>query len=427
VEHLSHFGLAQDPFVNAPRIEDWCALPSHVDAQRRLARGLAQGKALLSLVGDSGSGKTTLVRHLLEALDEARYEASLLVIVPGEPARLLRRVARHLGVEDEEAERTETLRNVFDRLVDLDERGRRAVVIVDGAEALTSSADLDDLRALLGFEHGDAALLSFLLVGAPSLDALLQSDAGLRRRVEIRVRLAGLDRREVGDYVAHRLAREGGKPTIFAAGAVAGLHAASLGLPRLVNSLADNGLYEAFLAGRRQVSVDDVARAARDLGLDADALDAPAGEPLVAAPQPTPTCVSGEASFSVDDFPGDAASDVAPGVVDAYDALADSDGLDEADALDDVEALELEPAHEAAEARSWEPFEDTAPSGEVHAAVDMLDVQAETAPPALIEPDVLELSQPADMEALELVAMVEPAKPEEEVDELFAQLIEDPR
>jgi len=415
VEHLSHFGLDQDPFVNAPRVEDWCALPSHVDAQRRLARGLAQGKALLSLVGDSGSGKTTLVRHLLESLDEARYEASLLVVVPGEPARLLRRVARHLGVEDEEAERTETLRNVFDRLVDLDERGRRAVVIVDGAECLSPGQDLDDLRALLGFEHGDAALLSFLLVGGPSLDALLQSDAGLRRRVEIRVRLAGLDRRETGDYVAHRIARVGGQAAIFAASAVAGLHAASLGLPRLVNTLADNALYEAFVAGHRQVSADDVKRAARDLGLEAVPLEGPAGEALVAQPTATPTSVAGETSFSVDDFPGDAATDAAPGVVDAFDTL------------DDAESLELEPAHASVEAEPWEPFEDTAPSGEVRAAVDMLDVNADTAPPAVLEPDVLELSQPVDADAVELVAMAEHAKPEEEVDELFAQLIEDPR
>jgi len=417
VEHRSHFGLAQDPFVNAPRVEDWCALPAHVDAQRRLARGLAQGKALLSLVGDAGSGKTTLVRHLLESLDEARYEASLLVIVPGEPARLLRRVARHLGVEDEEAERTETLRNVFDRLVDLDERGRRAVVIVDGAETLSGGPDLDDLRALLGFEHGDAALLSFVLVGGPALDALLQSDAGLRRRVEIRVRLAGLDRRETGDYVAHRIARAGGQPTVFAASAIAGLHAASLGLPRLVNTLADNALYEAFVAGHRQVSIDDVARAARDLGLDPVAFDAAPAETDARLPLAVPARVHGESSYSVDDFPDDAAPGAAPGVVDA---LA---------ALDDADALEVTPASEGDAAEPWEPFEDTAPSGEVRAAVDLIDPHADTAPQGILEPEpeVLELSQPVDGDGVELVAMEESAKPEEEVDELFAQLIEDPR
>lgn len=417
MEHLSHFGLAQDPFVNAPRVEDWCALPSHVDAQRRLARGLAQGKALLSLVGDSGSGKTTLVRHLLESLDEGRYEASLLVIVPGEPARLLRRVARHLGVEDEDAERTETLRNVFDRLVDLDERGRRAVVIVDGAETLSGGPDLDDLRALLGFEHGDAALLSFVLVGGPSLDALLQSDAGLRRRVEIRVRLAGLDRRETGDYVAHRIARAGGQATVFAASAVAGLHAASLGLPRLVNTLADNALYEAFVAGHRQVAAEDVARAARYLGLEPLGLDGAAGEAVAPSGSASPTSVHGEASYSVDDFPGDAAPGAAPGVVDAFEAL------------DEADALEVEPGvgADAGSAEPWEPFEDTAPSGEVRAAVDLIDPHADTAPQGILEPDVLELSQPVDTDGVELVAMAEPAKPEEEVDELFAQLIEDPR
>lgn len=417
MEHLLHFGLAQDPFVNAPRVEDWCALPAHVDAQRRLARGLAQGKALLALVGDAGSGKTTLVRHLLEGLDEARYEASLLVIVPGEPARLLRRVARHLGVEEETAERTETLRTVFDRLVDLDERGRRAVVIVDGAEALSSGADVDDLRALLGFEHGDAALLSFVLVGGPALDALLQSDAGLGRRVEIRVRLTGLDRRETGDYVCHRIARVGGDPTLFGTAALAALHAASLGLPRVVNSLADNALYEAFLVKHPRVSVEHVLRAAQDLGLAPGALDE---APAEAALGTTPTVgaqLQGESSFSVEDFPGDAGPEAAPGAVDALGVLEEADALG-------VDAVSDELAEEP-----WDAFDDSASGGEVSAAVELIDPDADGAPHGLLEPegDVLELSQPVDADGLDLVTMAEPAKPDEEVDELFAQLIEDPR
>ncbi|HVP31039.1 MAG TPA: AAA family ATPase [Myxococcota bacterium] len=423
MEHLAHFGLAQDPFVNAPRVEDWCALPSHVDAERRLARGLSQGKGLLTLVGDSGSGKTTLVRHLLEQLDEGRFEASLIVIVPGEPARLLRRVARHLGVEDEEAERTETLRNVFDRLVELEERGHRAVVLIDGAESLAAGQDLDDLRALLGFEHGDAAMLSVLLVGGPALDALLQSDAGLRRRVEIRVRLAGLDRREVGEYVAHRVTRAGGRPGMFTQGAVAGLHGASLGLPRLVNTLADNALYEAFVAARRQVTPEDVGRAARDLGLEASVVDGAASEALEHASPVDPAARAalprrGDTPFSVDDFPDEAAAGAAPAMLDAADALGDADDL----------GLDPLTGDDTSDAEPWEPMEDTAPSGEVRAAVDVLTpAPRKPAPPARAEADVLELSQPIEAEPLELVAEAEPAKPEEEVDELFAQLLDDPR
>ena len=62
----------------------------------------------------------------------------------------------------------------------------------------------------------------------------------------------------------------GGQPPILTPEAVGALGKFGRGRPRLLNSLADNALYEAYLAGRPAVEAYDVERAATDLGVGPD-------------------------------------------------------------------------------------------------------------------------------------------------------------
>ena len=83
MEHLRHFGLTRDPFVNDPQVSLYFASEPHANAERRLLRAIAQAKGLCIFTGAEGTGKTMVVRHLLEDLEEEVYEACLLVPVVG--------------------------------------------------------------------------------------------------------------------------------------------------------------------------------------------------------------------------------------------------------------------------------------------------------------------------------------------------------
>jgi type II secretory pathway predicted ATPase ExeA len=269
VEHLRHFGLAQDPFQNDPLARLYFASREHADAERRLLRGVRQGKSLAVLLGEHGSGKSTIARHLLDSLEEERFEASMMVILQGETGAnwFLTRIARQLGIEDPTADRGGLVTQIFSRLVEVREEGRHSVLLVDGAHQLRAREDLGELKALLHFEHDERHLLTAVLVGLPELGERIAADSALAQRVEVRVTLSGLDVSSTGEYVAHRVRAAGGDPRIFEPAAVAALCGAARGLPRIVNTLADNALFEAHLVGRRTVSPADVARAAQDLGI----------------------------------------------------------------------------------------------------------------------------------------------------------------
>ena len=280
MEHLQHFDLTRDPFSIEPDLRVYFDSPSHCDAQRRVERGLRQMKGLTVLTGEGGTGKTLLSRRMFNGLEEEIFEASLMVMLPGaaEAAQVLKRFARQLGVEEPAEDRGALMAQIYEMLAAVREEGRQSVLILDDAHLLGRS-DMAEIGGLLNLEYEERRLLSLLLVGLPELDDPLLRDAGLESRVDVRVRLQPLDEPYAAAYLLHRLQSVGGRPDLLLPDAISALFRLGDGRPRLMNTLADNALFEAFLAKRAQIAGSDVERAAADLGIgDARERPMPAAE-----------------------------------------------------------------------------------------------------------------------------------------------------
>jgi type II secretory pathway predicted ATPase ExeA len=268
LEHLHHFGLSEDPFrADAPEKFD-VDLPSQRDALARLDRGVRQGRGLCVLVGGAGAGKTRVARHLYEGLEEELFEAAMMVVLRREVGVewLLPRIARQLGVERADLDREAVIRQIYERLAIIHEDGRRAVLIIDDAHGLANADTLSELCGLVKLEYEDRRLATVVLVGAPHLDEVIAADRLVCHQVDVRVPLAPLDCEEAASYVAARVEAAGASADLWLPSASAALHELAEGAPGRVNRLADNALYEAWIAGHAQVTRADVERAHRDLG-----------------------------------------------------------------------------------------------------------------------------------------------------------------
>jgi type II secretory pathway predicted ATPase ExeA len=303
VEHLSHFGLSRDPFVNDPLLSFYFEDEAFSNVERRLLRGAIQGKGLCVLTGPGGSGKTMLLRHLLESLEEEAYEPILLIPMHGvsDGRWILDRFARQLGVDEPAEEPSKLLGQLYAQLAVVREDGRRAVLIVDEAQVLAEQGGLGELRGLLNLEYEDRRLLTVVLAGLPGLVGEMANGPALAERVELRAEIPSLDADASARYLSHRIHAVDGDPAILDSDAIETIASAAGGNPRRLNVLADNSLYEAYLAGRVHVTAEDVARAAADLGLSP--------EDAEGAPKP------GEATPLVEEAAAEATAD-APSEID---------------------------------------------------------------------------------------------------------------
>ncbi len=269
MDYLAFFGLSSEPFSNAPVGRFYYDSAQHSQALVRLRFALASMKGLALCVGDIGAGKTTLARRLLDSLDEDQFEAALLVILHRDITAdwLLRRIAFQLGVETPSKDKLILLSQLYRRLLAIYEAGRKAVVLIDEAQMLASRDLMEEFRGLLNLEVPGQKLLSFVFFGLPTLEQNLGLDPPLEQRVALRVRLGPLDPASTDAYIRHRLRVAGATRHVFRTDAVALVHRASSGVPRVVNTVCDNAMLEASLANEALVGPERVEQVVRELGL----------------------------------------------------------------------------------------------------------------------------------------------------------------
>jgi len=287
MSYLEHFGLTEEPFSNAPVSRFYFESPQHQQALVRLTHAVSRMRGLSVLVGDIGAGKTTLARRLLDALPEEEYEAALFVIIhSGVTASwLLRRIALQLGVENPAQEKLALLSQLYQRLMQIHEQGRKAVVLIDEAQMLETRELMEEFRGLLNLEVPERKLISFVFFGLPEIERNLRLDPPLAQRVAMRYRLEPFNPESTRAYLEHRIRTAGGTRIPFTAGAIDILHRLSGGSPRVINTLCDNALFEAYLAKETEVDASRIEAIAANLslvgtGLEGDGAPEPDGRPV---------------------------------------------------------------------------------------------------------------------------------------------------
>lgn len=275
MSYIEHYGLEREPFSNAPDARFYFSSDQHEQALLRLMYAVDSNKGLAVLVGGVGTGKTTLARRMLDNLPEERYESSLLVMVHSgiTPEWLVTRIALQLGVADPASDRLQLLKQLYNRLLELEAEGRRAVVLIDEAQMLESRELMEEFRGLLNLEIPGKKLLNIVFFGLPEVEDCLTLDEPLAQRVAVKFHLKSLTVETTLSYIRHRLQIAGARRMLFSTDAIPLIHRYAGGVPRLINTICDNGLFEAFLRKKKDVDVKIIHSVAGDLGLLQKPLD----------------------------------------------------------------------------------------------------------------------------------------------------------
>jgi type II secretory pathway predicted ATPase ExeA/cell division septation protein DedD len=272
-----YYGLKAKPFSLSTDPRALYKSPGHGAVLDDLLAGIRRREGIVVLTGEMGTGKTTLCRAALYQLDRKTFSTfvpdpflsredllRMLLVDFGEVSVEDLRRGRLTG-----ATRPDLSYQLYEFLTSLESVDAFAVLVIDEAQRLAQPL-LEEIRALSELEAG-RRLLQIVLVGQPELQTRLKQFQmrQIDQRVTMRCELRSLTKADVAGYVAHRLASVGGaqERIAFASAAIDLIHAASNGVPRLVNVICDRALARAHVARQAVIGQPVVAGVIEELQL----------------------------------------------------------------------------------------------------------------------------------------------------------------
>jgi len=237
------YGFKVKPFALLPQEEFMFLSRQHRTALALLTYSLHNRAMFCVVCGDIGTGKTTLLRYLLSR-HEPHIAVGMITSTTGSFSELLPWMLSEFGLDYRPLDKIGMQQELVAFLKRLETLGKRAVLVIDEAQALTPDV-LEELRLFSNINAGRTMLLQTVLVGQLSLRETLHRPElrQLAQRVAVDYLLTPLDKEQTEAYIRHRLGLAGpGREGLFTTDACHAIYTGSGGIPRVINLLCDTAL-----------------------------------------------------------------------------------------------------------------------------------------------------------------------------------------
>jgi len=272
--YLQFYNLREYPFSITCDDRYFYESAVHAEALANMMYTVQQRKGMVLVTGEVGAGKT-FVGNMLGARLGTGCQTVMMRNPPQSGKQLISSLARRVGMSVRASADKATLQEELEQhLLRLQMRQRLVALIIDEAQDL-SSTSLEELRLLWNWEQAGQRLLQIVLIGQPELRQRLMEPKweALRQRIVLSYHLSHLSPVDTPAYIAHRLrvaALNGAATASFTPEAIADIHAATDGIPRLINVLCDNALLVGYAKGIQAIDrpvIADVLRSMTCWGL----------------------------------------------------------------------------------------------------------------------------------------------------------------
>lgn len=267
----SKFSLVKNPFKDVLDTSLFFRTRQHEEALLKIQIGIEDRHSLILLSGSSGTGKTMLSQVVMRSLDTARCVSVFIPVHPGmNKGGLLSTILSELEVKNPERHTDKKLNQLQERVLNLNEQGKRVVIFIDEAHFLKADA-LHILRTLSNLETEDEKLVTVVLIAEYALEKRLEnpSYASLRSRIFFTIRLDALTSEETEQYIKYRLLKCGAPPHLLTNDAYLVVHHFSSGTPRKINNLLYNSFIESMAVDAFEITPEIIRIADRKSGMEA--------------------------------------------------------------------------------------------------------------------------------------------------------------
>lgn len=255
------------PFAASPLVENYFPAESIEQARQTLIRVVERAEGPGLVIGQAGLGKSLLCRLIAEYFS-ATFDVVLLSSARiGTRKSLLQSILFELKLPYRELEEGELRLGLLDFLQPGNSSPNGMLLVVDEAHTLPLRL-LDEIRMITNLVRDGQPRARLVMAGNPQLEERFAHPKldSFNQRIAARCYLECLSRDDTYRYVKAQIGAVGGDPkSVFSEEAMAAVHQASNGIPRLINQICDHTLVLGCAGGKRELDSLGVEEAWADL------------------------------------------------------------------------------------------------------------------------------------------------------------------
>jgi general secretion pathway protein A len=267
--YCSFFGLRTPPFGTSPDPRFLFIAPRIREVLACLKYGITGRKGFVVMTGEVGTGKTTLLKSVLNSLTNERISTAFVFNPRLDVLDFLEFVLHDFGIQPTARTKAAMLIQFNQWLIERYRDNGLCVIVVDEAHDLSWEL-LEEIRLLTNLETSSEKLVQIVLAGQPELEDKLRDPSlrQLRQRVWMWCKTRPFQPAETIAYITGRLTTAGAVRPIFTNEAMQFVHAASNGIPRLINLVCEHALISAYAQQIKPVPLRTVELLFRELFID---------------------------------------------------------------------------------------------------------------------------------------------------------------
>lgn len=254
-DFAAYFGFLKEPFT-----KDIAAKALFVSTQLQALftrlKALLARRGMALITGEVGSGKSTAIRGFAEALEKTQYDWVYI----DDPTVGLRGMWNsiaaqlNLNMRFYKWQLMPALKSAIEK--NHHDFGKTTIVVIDDAQLLKPAA-LEELRLFTNFKIDSHSPMTLILLAQPEFRKLIQLKAleAFNQRLVLRAHLVGLSQEEARAYVQHHLEVAGRTAALFTDDVIAEIYQQAKGLPRLINTLCYECLWETYEQNKNLVDM----------------------------------------------------------------------------------------------------------------------------------------------------------------------------
>lgn len=259
-QFTAYFGFLTEPFS-----KDIAAKSLFISKQLKALftrlRQLIARRGLALITGEVGSGKSTAIRAFAESLEKNQFTWVYIDDPTIGMRGLWSSVAAQLGLNVKffKWQLLPTIKNAIEK--NFHDDHKTTVLVIDDAHLLKPAA-LEELRLFTNFRIDSHSPMLLILLAQPEFRNFLQLKAleAFSQRLVLRAQVTGLEQNEVKEYIHHHLAIAGRTDPLFTDDVITEIYHHAKGLPRVINTLCYDCLWEIYELQKNLVDLPTLER-----------------------------------------------------------------------------------------------------------------------------------------------------------------------